>query len=120
MSLLQALGVADGCIAVAPFCTSDWQQGGNLAASVYDVANSSVATLRFRPQSSQLAIGCEDGSLLLWDACSHLELCQLGLHRTAITCCEFGADSWLLVAGDASGLVSIWDLRQDVLIQIVR
>ncbi len=76
--------------------------------------------MQFRPGTSQLAYGCRDGSLGMWDAVGCLQMHSFSLHRSTITCCSWSADGRLLVAGDASGLVSIWDLRQDVLLQLTR
>jgi hypothetical protein len=104
-----------------------------LEATAYIVASSAITALQFMPckqqqdgckgsaeERPQLAYGCEDGSLALWDARACLELQSFGLHKAAVTCCGFSADGWLLAAGDASGLVSVWDLRRGGLLQLVR
>ena len=58
---------------------------------------------------------------MLWDAGAVLELQRLTqVHRSAISCCCFSSDGWLLAAGDASGLVSVWDLRHGGLLQLFR
>ena len=67
-----------------------------------------------------VALGCSDGSLVLWDAYSCMTHQTLVLHKHAITCCTTYGRPWLcttpkvepwLVVGDASGLVSYWSTR---------
>jgi hypothetical protein len=67
-----------------------------------------------------VALGCRDGSLVLWDTFSCMTHQRLPLHKHAITCCDTYGRPWLctgpkveplLVVGDASGLVSYWGVR---------
>ncbi len=119
---LQAFGGSGGWITLydAGYLGSSSPQGGCSAA--YQLASSGITALQFRPGSpQQLAYGSEDGALALWDAGACLELQRLTqVHRSAISCCCYSSDGWLLAAGDASGLVSVWDLRHVKLLQLFR
>jgi WD40 repeat protein len=68
----------------------------------------------------QLAMGCNDGSMLLWDCRARIVQHWLLLHKSSITCCSYDRRGQLLAVGDASGLVSVWDLRWGVHVHHVR
>jgi WD40 repeat protein len=118
--LPQAYGGTDGSLAVydaKEVAIADATQPEPL---VHHVGAHAITALQFRPGRAQLAYGCQDGSLGLWDAAGCLQMQSFLLHKAAITCCSWSKQGGMLAAGDASGLVSIWDLRQAVLLQLYR
>ncbi len=93
-------------------------------AASFRVADSDIMAVRFRPggptDQQHLIYGCQDGSLALWDVSAQLELQRLPLHQAAISCCCFSEDGWMLAAGDETGLISCWDLRKGLLLEVCR
>ncbi len=87
---------------------------------VSDAAPCKVTAVQHTPDGQLLVYGCEDGSLVLWDPASCLQLHRFRLHQRSVRCCSFSGDGELLVAGDASGLVSCWNAKQGNLLQVFR
>jgi WD40 repeat protein len=86
-----------------------YQQGSSTIDDDVDITLCASA-----PSGHQLALGCSNGSVLLWDCRAHIVQHWLLLHKSRITCCSYDQGGQLLAVGDASGLVSVWDLRWGV------
>lgn len=80
-------------------------------------ANSAVAGVAYSPargnQPAQLAVGCYNGALLLWDLGPQGVLAQLALRpgdeRSAtLNALAFSGDGALLATGNADGSVAVW------------
>lgn len=74
-----------------------------------------VYTVAVSPDDLQVAIGCFDGEVLVWDASkASLKLTSIYWHKfskgVTVTALSFSNDGRYLAAGDAMGLVNVWRL----------
>jgi len=75
-----------------------------------------VRAIAFSPKADWLAVGCEDGSLKLWNVGSNRQLTTLAESGSIIHDVAVSPDSTLIVTAHASGDVNVWnvELRQRV------
>ena len=67
-----------------------------------------VTTLAFNPDGTVLAVGQQDGTILLVDATNSKKLRELKGHTGSITALAFTADGLYLVSGSTDGTVGFW------------
>jgi hypothetical protein len=88
---------------------------------------SQAPSLAFSPDESLLAGGGDSGKVRVWSMADGAEVAVLPVDETEILCLSFGprrgrdnrgessgsrpSGSWWLAAGDAGGIVSVWDLE---------
>jgi WD40 repeat protein len=118
-SRAQAFGCASGelvlCNLRAP-CPA----GGKLHATCVPATASGITACSFAPGGGLLALGCEDGTLVLWSTAAGLKLSSWQLARARISACGFSPDGTMLAVGDALGLLYVWDTQKGLLVQLAR
>jgi WD40 repeat protein len=71
---------------------------------------SAVRGLCFTPDGEYLVVGCEDGSIHLWDVQKARRLHILREHSSRINSLQFSLDGARLVSSSIDGTLCIWDL----------
>src|SRR5205807_1364950 len=66
--------------------------------------------LAFSPDGRVLAGGCDDVSVVLWDATDGAGLRRLRGHRDLVSALGFAADGRSLASGSSDTTVLVWDL----------
>ncbi len=93
---------------------SDWERHlgvyeARTGAVVASPANGLLVTsLCFSPDGARLAIGTDQGRLIVWDRLANRTLVQLQSHSSAIRSLLFAPDQTRLLSGGADGLVVVW------------
>jgi WD40 repeat protein len=70
---------------------------------------SPITKIAVRPQVPQLAIGLEDGTLVLHDLTSAKEIPNLPGHESTIVALSFNLTGKMLASGDGHGNVRVWE-----------
>ena len=71
---------------------------------------SPISACCFLPGGQHLVCGASDGTLLLLDHSTGLQLHSVRTHQRRITSFNFSQQARLLAVGDERGFVSVWDL----------
>ena len=74
--------------------------------------NSYLTVLAYNPDDTLIAVGQEDGTILLLDASTGEILNTLTGHTGSITALAFTRDGLYLVSGSADGTVGFWAVKQ--------
>ena len=75
----------------------------------FDISRGKIATvLKWHPQFPGLAIGYEDGAIMMWNEDSRLIKEDKLLHKAPICNITFSADGTRMVTGDEKGTVGVW------------
>jgi WD40 repeat protein len=69
-----------------------------------------ISACCFLPGGQHLVCGDSDGTILLLDHSTGLQLHSVRTHQRRITSCSFSQQARLLAVGDERGFVSVWDL----------
>jgi WD40 repeat protein len=69
-----------------------------------------LEALLFSPDGRLLALGSEDGAVVLWDVIRGQTLTTFRGHRSSARSLAFSPDGQRLLSGDPSGTVLVWDL----------
>ena len=69
-----------------------------------------ISACCFLPGGQHLVCGASDGTLLLLDHSTGLQLHSVRAHQCRITSFSFSQQARLLAVGDECGFVSVWDL----------
>ena len=87
---------------------------GALTASWNDSDNkSSVTCLQISNDSNVLAVGCEDGSVRLWNLEQSESTVVLRGHKTAVTAFCFDPSGTCLASGAKDTDIVLWDLASE-------
>jgi serine/threonine protein kinase/WD40 repeat protein len=78
------------------------------------VRGSRLAALKFSPDSQVLALGLEDGRIVLWNMSASCELCTLLGHERFITQLDFSPDGRTLASACLDKTVRLWDTTAGV------
>jgi len=93
---------------------------------IFRTTTSRGTDVALAPDGSLLALGQEDGQIIVWSLPTGELVATLKADRNQINCLAFGRDmvrragpksfgsGWLLATGNAGGIVSIWDLKEKV------
>lgn len=73
--------------------------------------NTSPHCMALDSQGRILCIGCEDGSLELWDLQTQQRMDILRHHSTCVTAIQLHPKKQLMVSGDNAGTLHAWDIR---------
>jgi WD40 repeat protein len=73
-----------------------------------------VEVIRFAPDRSTLAIGCADGSVILWDLENWIPTAPLRGHREPLASLVFSPDGAVLVSGGSDASLFAWDVATRV------
>jgi WD40 repeat protein len=113
----QAFGCSSGELVLCSLrAKSEYKQ----QATCVPAAASVITSCSFAPGGHLLALGCDDGTLVLWDPATCIKLTSWMINRARIAACGFSADGLLLAAGDASGMLYVWDVPSGMLVQLTR
>jgi WD40 repeat protein len=87
-----------------------WDSATGRSDSTYDVGfgggNFSVA---YAPDGRSLALGCRDGSVLLWDLAAAAVTHTLRGHTATVRSLAFSPDGGFLASAGSDGSVKLWD-----------
>jgi WD40 repeat protein len=72
---------------------------------------SPAASVAFSPDEKTLAVGCEDGTVYLWEVSTHRARSNWKAHQGRVSSIAWGPDGRMLATGGADGRVQVWDLR---------
>jgi WD40 repeat protein len=89
-------------------------------ATCVPAAASAITCCTFSPAGELLVLGCEDGTLVVWDPATCTKLTSWRVNKARVSACSFSADGRLLAAGDVSGLLLVWDVKEEQLVQLTR
>ncbi|MGE5360669.1 MAG: protein kinase domain-containing protein [Bacteroidales bacterium] len=78
---------------------------------------SEVAKVAFSPDGATMAVGMEDGKVVLWDAISGDRLRVLSAHNSRVTALSFHPSQPLIASGSADMTVRVWDTRSGRLLR---
>jgi WD40 repeat protein len=67
-----------------------------------------IQNLVWHPTNSALAVGYQDGNVLLWNEDERLSRDDKAVHKSPITNLVFSTDGSRLVTGDLKGTVCVW------------
>lgn len=67
-----------------------------------------IQALKWHPSQQALAIGYQDGTVLLWNEEDRLTREDKAVHKGAVTQIVFSTDGSRLVTGDSKGTVGVW------------
>src|SRR5262249_34870478 len=70
-----------------------------------------VEAVEIRPGARQVAIGLEDGTLLLRDLATGGESARLQEHRASVVSMTFDAAGRRMASGDLAGVVKVWQAQ---------
>ena len=70
-----------------------------------------VEAVEIRPGARQVAVGLEDGTLLLRDLATGGEAARLREHRASVVSVTFDAAGRRMASGDLAGVVKVWQAR---------
>ena len=120
VSIARLVNETEGRGAMVVLVCSDQQvlcyQGSQQTCTTFHPT--SISAIGLAQNSSLLAVGCEGGSLWLWDSGKHVG--TLPGHRTEITCIEFHPFGAFFASGSTDRNVKIWDTRQSKCVQTYR
>jgi WD40 repeat protein len=89
-----------------------WNAGdGNLDKNISLNAGSNLTVLAYNPDDTLIAVGQEDGTILLLNASTGEILRELKGHTGSITTLAFTADGLYLVSGSTDGTVGFWAVK---------
>jgi len=72
-----------------------------------------IAAVEIRPGAGKVAVGLEDGTLLLRDLATGREAARLREHRVSVVSVTFDAAGRRMASGDLAGVVKVWQARPD-------
>jgi WD40 repeat protein/serine/threonine protein kinase len=70
-----------------------------------------IAALEVHPDARQVAIGLEDGTILLRDLANGAEIGQLHEHHDPVLSLSVAADGKRMASADRTGLVKVWEMN---------
>jgi WD40 repeat protein len=79
-----------------------------------ELASETVRCLAFAPDGRTLALGCDDGSVRLWDMPGARERAILEAHVDVVRSVSFSPDGRRLVSAGQDRLVMLWDAEEGV------
>ena len=84
--------------------------GQEHALHVLRIPSRIVSALDFSPCGKYLAIGCNDGSVLLLDTVTQTVLHKLAEHKQTVFSVKFSPDCRLLASGSRDGTARLWEM----------
>jgi len=117
--------IASLCIAAvfSPFgnwlatCSRDgyvilWDpQTGRIIDTLKHPSEAGIRVCTFSSNSSYLATGCEDDTLVVWEMSTKSILRTYSGHDASVTACSFTPDSKFIVSGSTNGDLRLWDVQ---------
>jgi WD40 repeat protein len=94
-----------------------WSYEAGRCASPRELASETVRCLAFSPDGRTLALGCDDGSVRLWDMPDARERAVLEAHFDVVRSVSFSPDGRQLVSTSQDRLVMLWDALKGVAIR---
>ena len=76
-----------------------------------------IRSLEFSSDSTHLASGSEDGSIIIWKADTGKEMQNLTGHYGFVTSVAFSKNSELIASGSVDGTIRIWNTDQGTVLQ---
>ncbi len=86
-----------------------WDVGTGSIQHTLD-GHDSVHSVVFRPDSTMLAWGQNDGTIRLWDTTTYSELLTLNGHKGTVNCLAFSPNGKLFASGSHDSTVKLWDI----------
>lgn len=85
----------------------------DLSGAIFTEANVSACCLAYSPDGKQLAIGCVNGAVKVWQMGKNFDkqLIELRGHTNLVCTVTFSSDGALLASGSADGTVRLWELN---------
>jgi WD40 repeat protein len=91
-----------------------WSFEAGQCTTSRELASETVRCLAFSPDGRTLALGCDDGSVRLWDMPGARERASLQAHVDVIRSVSFSPDGRRLVSTGQDRLVMLWDTEEGV------
>jgi WD40 repeat protein len=79
-----------------------------------------IGSMTFSPDGSSMAVGTVDGVVRLFDAATSKQVLLVPGHRAPVERMVFNADGSVLASQDSAGMVLVWALDIDDLLEIAR
>jgi serine/threonine protein kinase len=86
---------------------------GHLFPSVPLTSDTNVFSVAFNRDGKQLASGCSDSTLRLWNVTSRTQLAQLARHTDSIVDLAYSPDGKQLATAGSDKTVRLWDVASD-------
>jgi serine/threonine protein kinase/WD40 repeat protein len=80
-----------------------------LEPTVWDRFSSIVSVIALHPQASQLAVGLEDGTVLVRDLATGNDVARWQAHDRRVHALVFGPGGRPLVSADSQGTIKVWE-----------
>jgi WD40 repeat protein len=94
-----------------------WSYEAGQCTSPRGLESATVRCLAFSPDGRTLALGCDDGSVRLWDMPAARERAVLEAHVEIVRSVSFSPDGRRLVSTSQDRLVMLWDAEEGVAIR---
>ena len=91
-----------------------WSIEAGQCTSPRELVCETVRCLAFAPDGRTLALGCDDGSVRLWDMPDARERAILEAHVDVVRSVSFSPDGRRLVSAGQDRLVMLWDVEEGV------
>src|SRR5262249_29879166 len=82
-----------------------------LKPTTWDDFSADIRCMALQPHGVQLALGLDDGTLLVRDRTTGDMVARLGGHRAPVVSLGFAADGKSMASADRDGKIQIWRLR---------
>ena len=87
------------------------------AIQIYPGHVEDTSSVAVSPDGMYIAVGAENGLIIIWDSESAEEIHRLEQHEDEVVTLEFSPDNSLLAAGSGDGTITVWDVASGELLQ---
>jgi WD40 repeat protein/serine/threonine protein kinase len=82
-----------------------------LKPTTWDDFTADIRCMALQPNGAQVAMGLEDGNLLVRDRTTGDTVAELPGHRTAVVSLSFAADGKRMASADRDGKIQVWQMK---------
>jgi WD40 repeat protein/serine/threonine protein kinase len=84
-----------------------------LAPTIWGDFTSNIRAFELRPNTRQVALGLEDGALLLRDQATGMTIARLQEHKASVGSLSFDASGNRMASADSTGTVKVWQANSE-------